>query len=251
MIGNKFTVDWSTYSQTDWTERVQTGVEMRRLKSLGERIVSYPADFSVHPRVAQVIANRKKMIAGELPLDWGCAETLAYASLLENGFPIRISGQDSGRGTFFHRHAVLHEQSTDATYLPLQHIADHQPRMQVIDSVLSEEAVMGFEYGYSTTEPTASPYGKASMVTSRTAPRSSLTSSSAPARPSGNGSAGWRCFSLTVMKAPGRSIPPRDWSASCSCAPNRTCRCACPRRPRRCFTCSAVRCCNRSVSRSS
>ena len=153
MIGNKYTVDWSTYSQTDWTERVQSGVEMRRLKSLGERIVSFPADFSIHPRVAQVIANRKKMIAGELPLDWGCAETLAYAALLENGFSVRISGQDSGRGTFFHRHAVLHEQNTDATYLPLQHIAEHQPRVQVIDSVLSEEAVMGFEYGYSTTEP--------------------------------------------------------------------------------------------------
>ena len=153
LIGNKFTVDWSTYSQIDWTERVQSGVEMRRLKSLGERIVSYPADFSVHPRVAQVIANREKMIAGELSLDWGCAETLAYASLIENGFSVRISGQDSGRGTFFHRHAVLHEQNTDATWLPLQHIAEHQPRVQVIDSVLSEEAVMGFEYGYPTTEP--------------------------------------------------------------------------------------------------
>jgi len=153
MIGNKYTVDWSTYSQTDWTERVQTGVEMRRLRSLGERIVSYPNGFALHPRVAQVIANRKKMLAGELPLDWGCAETLAYASLVENGFSVRISGQDSGRGTFFHRHAVLHDQNTDTTYLPLQHIADHQPRVQVIDSVLSEEAVMGFEYGYSTTEP--------------------------------------------------------------------------------------------------
>jgi 2-oxoglutarate dehydrogenase E1 component len=153
MIGNKYTVDWSTYSQTDWTQRVQTGVEMRRLRSLGERIVSIPAGFTLHPRVAQVIANRKKMLAGELPLDWGCAETLAYAALIENGFSVRISGQDSGRGTFFHRHAVLHEQSTDETYIPLQHIADHQPRVQVIDSVLSEEAVMGFEYGYSTTEP--------------------------------------------------------------------------------------------------
>src|SRR5580700_8517962 len=155
MIGNKYTVDWSTYSQTDWTERVQTGVEMRRLKSLGERIVSIPAGFNLHPRVAQVITNRKKMLAGEMPLDWGCAETLAYAAVIENGFSVRISGQDSGRGTFFHRHAVLHEQNSDATYIPLQHIADHQPRVQIIDSVLSEEAVMGFEYGYSTTEPNA------------------------------------------------------------------------------------------------
>jgi 2-oxoglutarate dehydrogenase E1 component len=155
MIGNKYTVDWSPYSQTDWTERVQTGVEMRRLKALGERIVNVPAGFSLNARVAQIIANRKKMIAGEMPLDWGCAETLAYAAVIENGFSVRISGQDSGRGTFFHRHAVLHEQNSDAVYVPLQHIADHQPRVQIIDSVLSEEAVMGFEYGYSTTEPNA------------------------------------------------------------------------------------------------
>ena len=153
MIGNKYTVDWSTYTQIDWTARVQSGVAIRRLRSLGERIVSYPAGFTLHPRVAQVIANRKKMLAGELPLDWGCAETLAYSALIEDGFSVRITGQDSGRGTFFHRHAVLHEQNSDATYIPLQHIADHQPRVQVIDSVLSEEAVMGFEYGYSTTEP--------------------------------------------------------------------------------------------------
>jgi 2-oxoglutarate dehydrogenase E1 component len=153
MIGNNYTVDWSTYAQIDWTERVPSGVAIRRLRALGERIVSHPAGFALHPRVAQVITNRKKMLAGEQPLDWGCAETLAYAALVEDGFSVRITGQDSGRGTFFHRHAVLHDQNTDATYIPLQHVADHQPRVQVIDSVLSEEAVMGFEYGYSTTEP--------------------------------------------------------------------------------------------------
>jgi 2-oxoglutarate dehydrogenase E1 component len=153
MIGNKYTVDWSKYSQTDWTERVQTGVELSRLRALGERIVTFPSEFTLHARVAQVITNRKKMLAGELPLDWGCAETLAYASLLDEGFSIRISGQDSGRGTFFHRHSVLHDQKTNQTYIPLQHVKERQPRFQVIDSVLSEEAVMGFEYGYSTTEP--------------------------------------------------------------------------------------------------
>jgi 2-oxoglutarate dehydrogenase E1 component len=155
MIGNKYTVDWSKYSQVDWTERVQTGVELNRLRALGERIVSYPGEFILHPRVAQVIANRKKMLAGEMPLDWGCAETLAYASILEDGFSVRISGQDSGRGTFFHRHSVLHDQKSDETYIPLQHVLERQPSFQVIDSVLSEEAVMGFEYGYSTTEPDA------------------------------------------------------------------------------------------------
>jgi 2-oxoglutarate dehydrogenase E1 component len=95
------------------------------------------------------------MLAGELPLYWGCAETLASGAMVPDGFSVRLTGQDSGRGTFFHRHAVLHEQSSDQTYMPLQHIMDHQPRVQVIDSVLSEEAVMGFEYGYSTTEPNA------------------------------------------------------------------------------------------------
>jgi 2-oxoglutarate dehydrogenase E1 component len=153
MIGNKYTVDWSAYAQVDWTERVPTGVPLARLQSLGQRITSYPDGFVLHPRVAQVIANRRKMVQGEQALDWGCAETLAYASLVEDGFPIRLTGQDSGRGTFFHRHAVLHDQNTDATWIPLQHLAERQLRVQVIDSVLSEEAVMGFEYGYSTTEP--------------------------------------------------------------------------------------------------
>jgi 2-oxoglutarate dehydrogenase E1 component len=153
MIGNKYTVDWSAYGQVDWTERVATGVELARLRALGERITSYPPGFSLHPRVAHLIANRSKMVQGEQPLDWGCAETLAYAALVEDGFGVRLTGQDSGRGTFFHRHAVLHDQNTDATWIPLQHIADSQPRVQVIDSVLSEEAVMGFEYGYATTEP--------------------------------------------------------------------------------------------------
>jgi 2-oxoglutarate dehydrogenase E1 component len=153
MIGNKHTVDWSAYSQVDLTEHVDTGVELARLRSLGQRLTSLPADFTLHPRVAQVVANRKKMLAGELALDWGCAETLAYAALVEDGFGIRLTGQDSGRGTFFHRHAVLHDQNTDATWIPLQHLAEPQPRVQVIDSVLSEEAVMGFEYGYATTDP--------------------------------------------------------------------------------------------------
>src|SRR5580700_5679130 len=153
MIGNKYTVDWSAYAQVDWTERVMTGVELPRLHSLGERITRLPEGFTLHPRVAQLMANRRKMIEGQQPLDWGCAETLAFAALLEDGFSVRICGQDSGRGTFFHRHAVLHDQNSDATWIPLQHIAEPQPRAQVIDSVLSEEAVMGFEYGYSTTDP--------------------------------------------------------------------------------------------------
>jgi 2-oxoglutarate dehydrogenase E1 component len=154
MIGNKYTVDWSAYMRNiDWTAPVVSGVEGRRLRALGARLVAVPAGHSLHPRVQQVISNRAKMIAGELPLDWGCAESLAYASLLEDGYGVRISGQDSGRGTFFHRHAVLHDQQTGRTHVPLEHIAERQPRFTVIDSVLSEEAVLAFEYGYSQTDP--------------------------------------------------------------------------------------------------
>jgi 2-oxoglutarate dehydrogenase E1 component len=153
MIGNKYTVDWSAYTEIDWARKLRTGVEAKRLAALGARITAVPEGFTLHPRVQQVVANRQKMLAGEMPLDWGCAETLAYASLLEDGYAVRLSGQDCGRGTFFHRHAVWHHQQTGATHVPLQHIAERQPRFQVIDSVLSEEAVMGFEYGYSTTDP--------------------------------------------------------------------------------------------------
>jgi 2-oxoglutarate dehydrogenase E1 component len=97
--------------------------------------------------------DRRKMAAGALPADWGFAESLAFASLLHDGFPIRISGQDSERGTFFHRHAVLHSQKTNEIYVPLKNIAEDQPHFLIFDSMLSEEAVLAFEYGYATTEP--------------------------------------------------------------------------------------------------
>jgi 2-oxoglutarate dehydrogenase E1 component len=155
MIGNKYTVDWSKYAGNDWTERVKGGGDLARLKALGDRAVKFPESVKLHPRVAQVMTNRARMFRGELPLDWGAAETLAYASILEEGNAIRITGQDSGRGTFFHRHAVLHDQTTGECYVPLQHLAERQPHFQVTDSVLSEEAVLGFEYGYSTTDPSA------------------------------------------------------------------------------------------------
>ncbi|MDP9088917.1 MAG: 2-oxoglutarate dehydrogenase E1 component [Pseudomonadota bacterium] len=152
LIGNRYTVDWSEYLGADW-EPVKTGVDMGRLRVLGKAITTYPTDWSLHPRVRAIMQSREKMINGDLALDWGCAENLAYASLVQEGYPIRLTGQDSGRGTFFHRHAVLHDQLTGRTYVPLQHLASHQPKVTVTDSVLSEEAVMGFEYGFSTTEP--------------------------------------------------------------------------------------------------
>ncbi|MDP8985160.1 MAG: 2-oxoglutarate dehydrogenase E1 component [Pseudomonadota bacterium] len=153
LIGNKYTVDWSEYLGADWSEPVKTSVEMGRLKALGKAITSYPTDWTLHPRVQALMQARERMVAGDLALDWGCAENLAYASLIQEGYAVRLTGQDSGRGTFFHRHAVLHDQTTGRRYLPLQHLATGQPTFTVTDSVLSEEAVMGFEYGFSTTEP--------------------------------------------------------------------------------------------------
>ncbi len=155
MIGNKYTVDWTKYQVGDWSEAPQTALDADRLQKLGARIVDVPAGFKLHPRVEQVYANRRKMLAGELPFDWGCAETLAYAAILEDGNAIRITGQDSGRGTFFHRHAVLHHQDDGSRYIPLANLTKDQPKFTVTDSVLSEEAVLGFEYGFSTTDPSA------------------------------------------------------------------------------------------------
>jgi 2-oxoglutarate dehydrogenase E1 component len=153
LIGNKFTVDWSEYLDADWSEPVKTAVDMGRLRALGKAITSYPSDWVLHPRVLAIMQARERMLSGDIALDWGAAENLAYATLVQDGYPIRLTGQDSGRGTFFHRHAVLHDQATGRSYVPLQHLATNQPRVTVIDSVLSEEAVMGFEYGFSTTEP--------------------------------------------------------------------------------------------------
>ena len=153
LIGNKYTVDWSEYLGGDWSEPVKTSVDMGRLRALGKAITSYPSDWVLHPRVLAIMQTRERMLGGDLALDWGAAENLAYATLVNDGFSVRLTGQDSGRGTFFHRHAVLHDQATGRAYVPLQHLATNQPAFTVIDSVLSEEAVMGFEYGYSTTEP--------------------------------------------------------------------------------------------------
>ncbi|HEU5399071.1 MAG TPA: 2-oxoglutarate dehydrogenase E1 component, partial [Gammaproteobacteria bacterium] len=132
-----------------------TKLEQARLKPLTEGMNRVPESVELHPRVAKIYDDRRKMAAGELPMDWGFAETLAYASLLTEGCAVRLTGQDSGRGTFFHRHAVLHNQKNDNTWTPLQHLAPDQKRFTVTDSLLSEEAVMGFEYGYSTADPDA------------------------------------------------------------------------------------------------
>jgi 2-oxoglutarate dehydrogenase E1 component len=153
LIGNKYTVDWSKFHDADWSEVIETGVKPEVLSHLSERVVTYPQGFKLNRQVQRIVDERRKMAAGQVTVDWGFAETLAYASLLDEGFEIRLTGQDSGRGTFFHRHAVGHEQDTGETYIPLQHVKPGQPRFRVTDSFLSEEAVLGFEYGYATTDP--------------------------------------------------------------------------------------------------
>jgi 2-oxoglutarate dehydrogenase E1 component len=152
-----FAVDWSKYNKSKWNEKDDTTLPLAELKALAEKLTTIPSNFKLHPRVEKIIADRRLMGQGKMPVDWGMAENLAYASLLKDGFAVRISGQDSGRGTFFHRHAVLHDQNREkwdsGSYVPLANIAPNQGDFVVIDSVLSEEAVLGFEYGYSTSEP--------------------------------------------------------------------------------------------------
>src|SRR5690606_9438581 len=123
------------------------------LAGLAQRITTLPEGFALHPRVAKIYEDRRRMTAGELPLDWGYAENLCYATLINEGIRLRLVGQDCGRGTFFHRHAVLHEQKTGQTWMPLQSVAATPEHVQIYDSVLSEEAVMAFEYGYATADP--------------------------------------------------------------------------------------------------
>ena len=154
---SKFAVDWLPFLNRKWTDSADTAVPIGELRRLGERITTVPSGFKLHPLVERVINDRRAMVDGDLPLDWGMGEHLAFATLVASGFGVRLSGQDSGRGTFTHRHAVLHDQNREkwdqGAYIPLQFVADKQGQFIVIDSVLSEEAVLGFEYGYASSDP--------------------------------------------------------------------------------------------------
>ncbi len=249
-----FAVDWGRFVDKHWTDVADTRVPMKRLKVLAQKVTTLPEGFKAHPRVEKVLADRRAMGEGELPLDWGMGETLAYATLLDQGFGVRLSGQDSARGTFSHRHAVLHDQNREkwdaGTWIPLQHIRDGQPDFDVIDSVLSEAAVrrlrirlldLGAEH--------AGDLGSAvRRFRQRRAGRRS-TSSSPPARSSGAACAGSRCCCRTATRGRGRSTRRRGPSATCSCAPSTTCRSACRPRRRRSTTCCAGRWCATSASR--
>ncbi|MFK7888597.1 MAG: 2-oxoglutarate dehydrogenase E1 component [Gammaproteobacteria bacterium] len=151
--GDEYTVDWSQYSEGSLHVGIETRIKAEDASRLGAAMLDVPENIQLHGRVQKIMDERLRMLNGEREMDWGFAENLAYASILNEGHPIRFTGQDAGRGTFFHRHAVLHDQDEKQCHIPLQHLRDGQPSFEIIDSLLSEEAVLGFEYGFATTDP--------------------------------------------------------------------------------------------------
>ena len=148
-----YAVDWAPYLKQACTAFLETAVSIDRIRELWRSLEQVPEGFEFHSNVIKIMDNRRKMAAGALPIDWGFAETMAYASLVSEGYGVRLSGQDSARGTFFHRHAVLHNQKDGELYVPLRNVSADQGNFLVINSLLSEEAVLAFEYGYATTDP--------------------------------------------------------------------------------------------------
>ena len=146
-------VDWSPFINDDWQAKVDTAISCDKIKSLAQKLIHLPENFVAHNRIQKVLEDRAKMAVGHALVDWGFAENLAYASLVDAGYAVRLSGEDVGRGTFFHRHAFITDQNTGKNYAPLQHIDPKQGHCAVINSLLSEEAVLAFEYGYAITDP--------------------------------------------------------------------------------------------------
>ncbi len=153
----KFTVDWAPFLGKKWTDSADTAIPMSEWKRLAEKITTIPETVTPHALVKKVYDDRAAMGRGEVNVDWGMGEHMAFASLVASGYPVRLSGEDCGRGTFTHRHAVIHDQKREkwdtGTYVALQHVAENQAPFTVIDSILSEEAVLGFEYGYASNDP--------------------------------------------------------------------------------------------------
>ncbi len=154
---SKYAVDWSPFVGKTWTDAGDTAIPLAEWKRLAEKITTLPASVNPHALVKKVYDDRAAMGRGDVNIDWGMGETMAFGSLVASGYPVRLSGEDSGRGTFTHRHAVVHDQKREkwdeGTYIPLQNAAENQAEFTVIDSILSEEAVLGFEYGYASNDP--------------------------------------------------------------------------------------------------
>ena len=154
---NPLLIDWTPYLPPKYIDNCDTTVPIREIKRLSERLTSIPDNIALHSRVKKIIDDRRLMGQGSLPFDWGMAENLAYATLLVSGYGVRVTGEDVCRGTFFHRHAVVHDQNREVrgagSYAPLSNLQEKQSDFQCYDSVLSEEAVLAFEYGYATSTP--------------------------------------------------------------------------------------------------
>ena len=154
---SKYAVDWTPFVGKKWTDAGETAIPMAEWKRLAEKLTTLPASITAHSLVKKVYDDRAAMGRGEVNVDWGMGESMAFASLVASGYPVRLSGEDCGRGTFTHRHAVIHDQKREkwdvGTYVPLQNVAEKQAPFVVIDSILSEEAVLGFEYGYASNDP--------------------------------------------------------------------------------------------------
>ena len=153
-VEDKYATDWTPYINGELSDPAETGVLRKTLDTLAKQINTLQPGLKLHPRVGKIYEDRIKMVAGELAMDWGFAENLAYATLLDEGYKLRLVGQDANRGTFFHRHAALHDQVTGETVLPLRQLVKNPAHVTIIDSLLSEEAVMAFEYGFATADPT-------------------------------------------------------------------------------------------------
>jgi len=154
---SKYAVDWSPFLGKKWTDAAETAIPLTEWKRLAEKITTIPDTVAPHQLVKKVYDDRAAMGRGEIPVDWGMGEHMAFASLVASGYPVRLSGEDCGRGTFTHRHAVIHDQNREkwdvGTYVPLQNVGEGQAPFTVIDSILSEEAVLAFEYGYASNDP--------------------------------------------------------------------------------------------------
>lgn len=146
-------VNWTPYLGHDWQAEGDTSYDLKEFQAVAQKMAELPEQFVVQKQVAKLLDDRKKMTAGATPINWGYAEVMGYATLLAQGYKIRLTGQDVGRGTFSHRHAVLHDQKEGGEHIPLDVIAETQGQFKLYDSFLSEEAVLGFEYGYSSTSP--------------------------------------------------------------------------------------------------
>ncbi len=245
---------WAKFSLADrWDAPVNTGVSRERLQFLSERLTTVPENFKLHSRVEKIMDDRLAMGKGEMSLDWGMAENLAYATLLTEGYPVRLSGQDCGRGTFFHRHAVLHDQNRtvwhEGLYVPLRNLQPEQADVLVIDSTLSEEAVLAYEYGYATAEPDSLVIWEAQFGDFANGAQVVIDQFIT------SGEAKWGRLCGLVMLLPhgyggrGQSTHPAASSAICNCVPITISRCAFPQRRHRCSTCCGGRCCASIASR--